>query len=183
MTGTVFDPGTANTGESKIVSLILPDAAKSVEAGTYSNPTFENFTALTSVAGAGITAIGDSAFAYCTTLETATFPAAETIDNSAFSRCDVLTEATFPAATAIGNSAFFYCTALGSLSLPASPPSLGSDVFYGTKNGASTTLTIRVPSGKVTDYTTTWGVSAETAAGGNTGVYGTDHKAITITDS
>ena len=31
---TEFDPGTANTGESKIVSLVLPDGATSVKADT-----------------------------------------------------------------------------------------------------------------------------------------------------
>jgi hypothetical protein len=40
-----------------------------------------------------------------------------------------------------------------------------------------------VPMGAVSAYTSAWGVDANTSAGGNVGVYGGDHKAVTITDA
>jgi hypothetical protein len=52
-------------------------------------------------------------------------------------------------------------------------------VFMDTESSGA--LTIHVPSGKVAAYTTAWGVSAETAAGGNTARYGEGHKRIVIT--
>jgi hypothetical protein len=47
MSGTEFDPGTANTGEGKIVSLVLPNTATSIKAGSeYDDRAFKNFTRL-----------------------------------------------------------------------------------------------------------------------------------------
>jgi hypothetical protein len=37
--------------------------------------------------------------------------------------------------------------------------------------------------GTVSAYTFAWDVDADTAAGGNPGVYGSNHKAVTITDA
>jgi hypothetical protein len=141
MTGTEFDPGTANTGESKIVSLVLPDAAQSVKASAdYDNRNFRYFTALKSVEGRGVTAVGDRAFgwsstltrvslpmavtigewAFCyTSLETLSLPAVQTIGNYAFEGCDDLTTVDLPAATSIGEGAFFSCDALEAVNLPA----------------------------------------------------------------
>jgi hypothetical protein len=73
MTGE-FNPGTANTGEARIVSLVLPGGATSVKAGTYAAPTFRNFTALKSVSAAGIQTAGDYAFRSLTALQTVSFP-------------------------------------------------------------------------------------------------------------
>jgi hypothetical protein len=56
-------------------------------------------------------------------------------------------------------------------------------VFVNTNTGAGAMLTIRVPSGAVSAYTSAWGVSADTAANGNTGKYGSSHKWIVITDT
>jgi hypothetical protein len=113
-----FDPGAANTGEGKIVSLVLPDTAKSVKAGTNSNPTFKNFTALTSVAAAGVQTVGNYAFAFCTALETLSLPAAVTIGEYAFYDTSLST-LSLPAAKTIGGDAFSFCAALETVSLPA----------------------------------------------------------------
>jgi hypothetical protein len=154
---TVFDPGTANTGESKIVSLVLPDKAESVKAGSgSSDSTFKNFIALKSVAGSNVetigqyafygctsltevnlpeaTDIGNNAFQGCTTLEEVSLPNATTISSRAFYGCASLTEVSLPSATTIGAYAFSDCDALETLSLP-NATSIGANVFYESFNG------------------------------------------------
>ena len=106
ISGTEYDPGTANTGESKIVSLVMPDAATSIKAGSSSASTFSNFTALTSVSGSAVETIGSDAFAFCDALTTVSLPAATSIGDYAFYWCTALTEVSLPAATDIGDYAF-----------------------------------------------------------------------------
>jgi hypothetical protein len=113
-----FDPGTANTGESRIVSLVLPDAAASVVAGTSTIPAFKNFTALSEVNAVAVTGIGNYAFRDCDSLVEVSFPAAKTIGNYAFEGCEHLVEASFPAATSTGRVAFQGCTSLVKASFP-----------------------------------------------------------------
>jgi hypothetical protein len=126
-----FDPGTANTGESKIVSLALPDVAESVKSGDYGNPIFKNFAALTRVTGANITEIGIYAFRNCAALTEADFPKAVTIGGFAFSGCAALTKVSFPAAVTIGDEwAFSGCEALTEVSFPAAT-TIGGYAFSG----------------------------------------------------
>jgi hypothetical protein len=132
MTGTPgeFDPGTADTGESWIVSLVLPDAAESIKAGTSSsNAAFRYFSSLTDITGANVETVGNSAFYNCKVLKTVDLPAAETIGSYAFRYCTALQTLSLPAATSIGNYAFSGCP-LQMLSLPAAT-SIGSSAFYG----------------------------------------------------
>jgi hypothetical protein len=130
--GTEFDPqpGTSNAGESQIVSLVLPEAATSIKAGTSSsNATFKNFTALKSVVGGAVTNVGDYAFSYCTALETVSLPVAISIDTLAFAYCNALeTVNTLPMVTTIGSSAFLNCITLETVSLPAAT-NIGEDAF------------------------------------------------------
>jgi hypothetical protein len=275
-----FDPGAATEGADKITALILPTTAKSIKAGTASNPTFSAFTNLTSIRGVGIETIGDwafrgctslvmvslpvaadigrvafgdclnlttimvdpvntafaahdgmllnkagttliaypsatgdiilpavievgagafygcttltavslpaattisdAAFINCTSLTSLSLPAAETIGYSAFSTCESLETVSLPAATSIGGYAFWNCNSLTTVSLPATPPSLGSRIFTVTY---ADTITILVPTGAVSAYTSAWGVDANTPANGNQDVYGANHKAVTITDA
>jgi hypothetical protein len=225
MTGTAFNPGAAATGEDKIVSLILPDTATSIAAGSYADSTFENFTALERVSGANIETVGEYAFQDCdrlktvnlpkaenigtyafadcdrletvdlpkaenigeyafrlTALETVSLPEAVTIGGTAFEDCDRLETVNLPKAVTIGEYAFYGCDALETVRLPADPPTLGGTNVF-TDTGAGTTLYIRVPAGRVSAYTTAWGVSANTAANGDTGKYGNNHKQIVITDT
>ena len=123
-----FDPGTANTGESKILSLVLPDEATSIKAGQENNPSFKNFTALTSVSGSAVETIGDYAFYNCKALTTVSFPAASSIGINAFAGCYALTEVSLPVASSIGDGAFGNCIALTEVSLPAAS-SIGGGAF------------------------------------------------------
>jgi len=145
MTGTSFNPDpSVTTGKKYIVSIILPTVATSIEAGTFSDPSFKDFKNLKSISGANIiiindysfvqsiadwniinvdfpkaTTIGKSAF-YNTKLESVNFPKVITIGDSAFSSCSSLKNASFPLAETIGVDAFRFCSSLENISFPAS---------------------------------------------------------------
>jgi hypothetical protein len=121
-----------------------------------------------------------SAFRDCTLLSTFHLPKVETIGGSLFSEIPVTT-LNLPSLTSMGNIIFYGTNSLTTLYLPAVPPPLGLSVFQNTNSGP--TLTINVPAGTVGVYETAWGVTADTAAGGNTAVYGSNHKRIVITDT
>jgi hypothetical protein len=116
---TEFDPDyTISTGKNKIVSLVLPDTAASIKAGTSNNDvTFRYFGLLKSVAGGAVT-VGDYAF-YGLSLNSVSFPAAKTIGDYAFYQCASLSSVSFPAAQSIGFDAFYNCTGLTEVSLSA----------------------------------------------------------------
>jgi hypothetical protein len=130
MTGTEFDPGTDNTGENKIVSLVLPDDAQSIKEGAYFYSTFGYFTNLKSVSGSGIETVGDYAFADCTSLEEVDLPEATDIGDYAFSGCVALETVVLEAATDIGHSAFAGCSTLGTVELKAATD-IGQMAFSG----------------------------------------------------
>jgi hypothetical protein len=130
MAGTEFDPGTANTGEKYIASLVLPDAAESTKDAYSGSPLFRYFTSLKEVSGANVKTIGSYAFFYCTGLTSVSFPEVTAIGDSAFSGCTGLTSVSFPEVTAIGDSAFRGCTGLTSVSFPE-VTSIGNYAFYG----------------------------------------------------
>jgi uncharacterized repeat protein (TIGR02543 family) len=141
MAGTEFDPGTADTGESKIVSLVLPNAATSVKAGSrYGDNagTFRFFTALTSVTGK-VKTIGENAFIYHAALETVDFPEATTIGDNAFYVCSNLTTVTLTAATTIGENAFNNCSKLEEVKLPKAE-TIGVSAFNGCTSLEEVTL-------------------------------------------
>ncbi|MDR2143455.1 MAG: leucine-rich repeat domain-containing protein [Treponema sp.] len=153
------------------------------EVTTIDDSTFNGCSSLTSVNLPKVTTIGDGAFDGCTSLATISLPEASTIGDYVFSDCTNLTSVNFPEVTSIGDYAFTRCTALASLTLgkdTAPWPELGSTPFYNTGN--SDTLTIHVPAGTAANYTSAWGVSAATLAGGNENKYGNNHKAIEIID-
>jgi hypothetical protein len=178
MSSTEFDPGTANTGESKIVSLVLPDTAESTTTGFTQNiGAFRYFTALTSVTGDNVKTIGTYAFVSCTALTEVSLPKAVTINSDAFRLCTALAEISLPMAESIGNAAFALCTSLTKVNLPkaitfgtysfastetavALTVTLGSTVpTVGTKtfnNVSGKTVTIKVPTGAQANYDTAW---------------------------
>jgi hypothetical protein len=119
MSGTEFDPGTADTGEQYVTALTLPAATTSVKAGTISDPSFQFFDNLKSVSGTNVTSIGDYAFRLCYSLATVEFPAATTIGALAFANCITLTTVEFPMAININNYAFSGCISLTTVDLPA----------------------------------------------------------------
>jgi hypothetical protein len=149
------------------------------EVTTIGGSAFEGCESLSSVSLPAVTTIGNYAFEDCDSLTTVSLPNVTTIDHGAFYGCDSLTTVSLPKVTTIDYTAFAGCESLSSVSLPATPPTIGSDIFYRT--GSSGTITITVPSGAVSAYTTAWDVSATTATGGNTTKYGDNHKAVVIT--
>ena len=149
--GGEFDPmSTVSTGKSRIVGIVLPDAAESIVNATFFDSTFNYFNSLRSAEGRNVLIIGNDAFRsrtsltsvsfqltenigrtafdYCTSLIEVNFPAVTSIGMGAFSNCTSLLEINFPAATNIVGSAFFGCTSLTSVSLPA-VTSIDGDVF------------------------------------------------------
>jgi hypothetical protein len=167
-TGT-FDPDSAySTGKDKIVSLVLPDAATIIIAGTYSDAAFQYFTALKNVSGANIETVYDYAF-YNTPIATVDFPEALTIGQYAFQACTSLTTVNLPNAATIGENAFEgFGTGPLTVTLGSAAPTLGTDMFSlvpSTKN-----VIVKVPSGAtgyglvpgtynepVPPYTVNWG--------------------------
>jgi hypothetical protein len=116
---TAFDPGKYNTGEPYIVSLVLPEEAESINVTDYSQELFRNFTSLREVSGVGIKNFGyGEAFKGCTSLVSASFPAATVIDFDTFSGCTSLAEIDFPNVEVIGGGAFYGCTGLITASFP-----------------------------------------------------------------
>ena len=115
-----FDPGTANTGEKMIVSLVLPDTATSIVSGDWSNPTFRYFTVLKKVAGLNVTKIDDYAFLGHSNISEVNFPTVTSIGTYAFLNCSGLIEIDFPLLTNIGISSFESCTNLTEVTFPAS---------------------------------------------------------------
>lgn len=74
------------------------------------------------------TAIGDSAFSYCSGLTSVTIPGSVTsIGSRAFEDCFGLTSVTIPnSVTSIGVGAFRPCTSLTSITIPDSMTSIGN---------------------------------------------------------
>ncbi|MDR2741977.1 MAG: leucine-rich repeat domain-containing protein [Treponema sp.] len=113
-----FDPGTANTGELLIVSLVLPGTAVSINAGGRNSLIFRFFTSLRNASGTGVLDIGSFTFTSCKSLEVVNFPLAETIGDAAFQDCTALKTVDLPAAKTIDFFAFGYCGLLAEVSLP-----------------------------------------------------------------
>jgi hypothetical protein len=135
MFGTVFDPISSlnpNSGKGRIASLILPNTATSIQAGTNYVSTFVGFNQLMNIEGAGIQTIGSYAFG-STVLRTASFPAATFIDGYAFANLNPL------------NSIPFHFT----ITLGATAPTLGIDIFHGAY---VSTITVKRPSSAAAGY-------------------------------
>ena len=81
--------------------------------------------------GYPVVAIGERAFAGCSSLTSVTIPdSVTTIGNSVFSCCSSLTSVTIPdSVTAIGDYAFEYCSSLTSMTIPDSVTAIGDDAF------------------------------------------------------
>ena len=89
-----------------------------------------------------VTAIGDSAFLYCKSLTSVSIPDSVTaIGDSAFYYCESLTSVSIPdSVTAIGDSAFYYCESLTSVTIPDSVTSIGDSAFYYCESLTSVTI-------------------------------------------
>jgi hypothetical protein len=143
--GTEFDPGTANTGERYIVSLILPEAATSLKAGVPAFSRFRYFTALKSLSGKNVEIIGNYTFgdifgSNCTALSTMSLPAVTSIGDRAFYGCTALTTVDLPEATSIGSDSFSGCTALTTVDLP-----VATSIGGGSFSGCTALTTVNLP--------------------------------------
>ena len=136
-----------------LTSIVLPEALVTIDksAFAYSNAftelafpatldsimtyAFQSATALKTISfaeGASLRYVSESAFNYCTALESAELPATvEYIGASAFSGDTTLTSFTFPASLKeVGNNAFQGCSHLSQVSeIPAGVTSFGYGVF------------------------------------------------------
>ncbi|MDR2020636.1 MAG: leucine-rich repeat domain-containing protein [Treponema sp.] len=175
---TVNFPRAETIGSFAFYSCAALSTVNLPRAETIGDQAFAGCSSLAAVSLPSALDIGNYAFLYCDALSTVDLPRAETISDQAFYNCDALTTVNLPRAVAIGDSAFSGCSTLTALNLPASPPGLGTGVFNSTGSG---TLTIHVPAGAVGNYTSVWGVLADTSANGNPAVYGGGHKRIVIT--
>lgn len=110
------------------LSAIIPEAA------------FRYATKLSTISGPGInniTTISTSAFEYCGSLTTISFPNAQLIEASGFARCSYLTEIILPKIQSISGRAFYSCYKLISVNLTqvTSVPTLSTSVFTSTPIG------------------------------------------------
>ncbi|MCR5723594.1 MAG: leucine-rich repeat domain-containing protein [Treponema sp.] len=86
----------------------------------------------------GVTAIGEGAFSFCTTLQSITLPETLTkIEKLAFEGCAALSEISLPQSlTSIGKQAFFGCSSLREVTIPRQVTFIGSRSFYRCKLSA-----------------------------------------------
>ena len=112
------------------------------ENGTDKN---RNTTLTTVKLPQGVTALGQQAFAYCSSLTSITLPETLTsIGQQAFSHCDALTTIDLPdGLESIGNRAFNYCKSLTSITLPDKVTSIGEYTF----NNCTSLKSIDLPDG------------------------------------
>ena len=109
---------------------------------------FASCTSLTSITiPSSVTSIGQSAFASCTSLTSITIPSSVTsIGQSAFSSCSALSSVTISSGvTYIGNSVFYYCTHLASITIPSSVTSIGYSAFQTCNRLESVTVEAITP--------------------------------------
>ena len=138
MTTTAFATGATgfssmtNTPARMVVSMVLPDTAKSI--GNYAFYQCRNLTSVT--IPDSVTSIGNNAFYYCSSLTSVTIPDSVTsIGDYAFYNCSSLTSVTIPdGVTSIGNYAFRECSNLTSVTIPDSVTSIGNYAFRECSN-------------------------------------------------
>ncbi|MBR5716556.1 MAG: leucine-rich repeat domain-containing protein [Bacteroidales bacterium] len=117
---------------SAIAELAFPAKLDTIQ--TYAFQTASSLKKISFADGATLRYVGESAFSYCTALETAELPATvEVIAASAFSGDAALTSFTFPTSLKeMGNNVFSGCTGLSEISeIPAGVTSLGYGIFQG----------------------------------------------------
>ena len=88
-------------------------------------------TSLESVDMSSATTISSDAFSDCIALTSVSMPSVTTIGEFAFSGCSALTSISMQSVTAMGDYAFSYCSTLASVNIPASVTSIGFNPFIG----------------------------------------------------
>jgi hypothetical protein len=170
----IFIPGSANTGEKFIVSLILPDSVYEIIDSSILDSTFRFFTSIKAIEGEGVITVGSFAFYNRTSLQTVSFPALKTVEDSAFLGCTALTSNITIANTgSIGDAAFADCSSLISLTIGNSV-TIGEVAFYGCSGLRSVTFGTSVSINTSTDDASFYGTDLGTkykGAGGGSGTY------------
>lgn len=126
-------------------------AGATVNVPDFKNLVDRSITSVTADMLAGVTSIGNSAFAECTSLASATIPNNVTIiGRDAFAKCASLASIEISnSVISIGGAAFRECISLASLTvLATTPPTLGVDAF----DRVSSNLVIYVPAESVGTY-------------------------------
>jgi hypothetical protein len=138
-----------DTDENGEISLIEATAVSDLGSLFSGNQLITSFDELHYFTG--LSAIGDNAFAGCTSLTSVTFPDAITsIGTNAFAGCTSLTSIKIPGSvTSIGESAFSFCTGLTSFTVDAiTPPALGNLAFQEVNKS----IPVHVPGGTTSVY-------------------------------
>ena len=131
----------ASQKKDSVKKVVIEDGVTSI-----GNSAFAGCSSLTSITlSNNITNIGNSAFAGCSSLTSITIPDSVTsIGEGAFSGCSSLTSITLSNnITNIGNSAFAGCSSLTSITIPDSVTSIGEGAF----SGCSSLTSITIPDG------------------------------------
>ena len=109
-----FQVGTATGGGFTADQIAMRTIAGDISgsATNINSYAFAYCSTLTTASFPNVTTIGSAAFSGCITLTTVSFPNVISIKENAFRTCSALTAASFPNATSVGNYAFAYCSAL-----------------------------------------------------------------------
>lgn len=158
--GVTYIGKSAFAGCTSLTTVTLPASLKDID-----EKAFENCSKLTridipgSIANSatvtgtsGVTYIGESAFAGCTSLTTVTIGTTQapsnlnSINESTFAGCTSLTSITLPASLqSIGIKAFENCSKLTSITIPANVTTIGESAFAGCTLLATVTISNTVP--------------------------------------
>jgi hypothetical protein len=160
---TAFNPySSISAGKEFITSLILPEAAESIPAGTAEAPPFSDFANLGYLEAPNVAGLGAYCFAGCSALETVNLPLVNSIGSYAFSGCSALKIIDLPVLNSIGDYAFSDCSSLKTVDLSAlslGQYSSGTYIFTGCTGletvilgSAPPTLTYRRGSGSSSSY-------------------------------
>jgi hypothetical protein len=155
--GTIFAVTLAEMypeNKAKIVSVALPDSVGMLESGSVLAGAFMGFTGLKAINMSSVKVIGGYAFSGCTALEQLEVPGISVIGNNAFDKCTSMDSLTLPNLEFIYPWAFHGCTGLTEITLGASPPAVSGEIFWGVSpNTSPRTITLKIPSGTLTEYT------------------------------
>ena len=134
----------ASQKKDSVKKVVIEDGVTSI-----GNSAFAGCSSLTSITlSNNITNIGNSAFAGCSSLTSITIPDSVTsIGEGAFSGCSSLTSITIPdGVTSIGDATFSNCEGLTSITIPDSVTSIGEGAFYACSSLTSITIPSSVTS-------------------------------------